>query len=272
MMTPSQFDRRVSIEGRGQPLLLVHGAGGPRVFDYMLAELYEHFQVVVPSLPGYRPEDGRVDYTDDLYVDFLEQVRVRYDYDSWAIAGTSLGGRVVLNYALEHRERVTHLIPMDATGLHPFPPPYALPLARNLAPYVIYLAFARPEVWTRNLSAEVTELKGPAAAWAVSFAHDILEDPVVRWNVARMLPRVMNPRRDWLSRLPALDVPSLVLWGSDDPSTPVACAYRLASLLPNCKLTILDGFRHSGMLERPDYFTREIIDFVFRPARKAVPQ
>lgn len=267
-MTARALASRVSIEGRGHPLLLVHGAGGPRVWDYMLAELYEYFQVVVPTLPGFRHEDGRVGYSDRLYVEFLEDVRAYVGVERWCVAGISLGGRAAIDYTLTHRDRVTHLVVIDGAGLHDTTPLFCLPVIRDLVPPIINLAFAHPEVWTKTISREVVDRKGPAAGWAISFVQDIVADPVVRGNVARMIPRVLAPKREWSRLLPSLTTPSLVLWGSDDPTTPVSGAYRLVSLLPNSRLAVLEGYRHSGVLERPEFFSRQIIDFVFGPKRR----
>lgn len=260
---------RVAIEGRGEPLVLLHGAGGPRVWDYLLAELYEHFLVIVPTLPGFRSEDGRIDYADRLYVDFLEEVRVYAGVDRWSVAGLSLGARAAVDYALTYRDRVSHLVVIDGVGMSLTRPFFSLPVVRDLVGLLINLAFTRPEVWTKTLSREVIDTKGPAAAWAISFVQDIVADPAVRRNVARMLPRVLSPKREWPRLLPSFTTPTLVLWGSDDPTTPVDGAYRLASFLPNCRLSVLEGYRHSGILEHPGFFAREMIDFLTHPAVKA---
>ena len=52
-------------------------------------------------------------------------------------------------------------------------------------------------------------------------------------------------RDDLAPRLPALRVPTLLLWGDSDPISPVQVGQRLASLLPHSKLHVLPGGDHS---------------------------
>jgi len=266
------YAERVLVEGRGRPLILLHGTMGPRVWDNMLAGLYEHFQVFVPTLPGFKPEDGPVVYSDRLCVEFVEGLRIWAGVQTWCVAGLSLGGRVAIEYALAHRDRVSHLVVIDPLGMAQTTPFFALPVVRDLVRPLIEQAFAHSWSWTATLPREVVDRKGPAARWAVSVGESVVADPVVRANVVGMLLRALAPKPRWRRLLPSLTVPTLVLSGSDDPTTPVENAYRLTSLLPDSRLVVLDGYRHCGVLEYPEFFTRHIIDFVAGPWRKPAVQ
>jgi|GEM_PF-6938235 len=96
----------------------MYGAGGPSVWEPVAELPAGQAQVIVPTLPGFHPEDGVIDYSDKLYVDYLETIRHNLGIQQWAVAGLSLGGRAALNYALQHRGRVSHLIPVSSAGLH----------------------------------------------------------------------------------------------------------------------------------------------------------
>jgi pimeloyl-ACP methyl ester carboxylesterase len=56
---------------------------------------------------------------------------------------------------------------------------------------------------------------------------------------------------DLTGQLPALAHPALLLWGDDDPISPVSVGRRLASLLPNARLEIIGGGDHAFVAERP---------------------
>jgi pimeloyl-ACP methyl ester carboxylesterase len=51
-------------------------------------------------------------------------------------------------------------------------------------------------------------------------------------------------KTDLTSRLGAIRIPTLLLWGDADPISPVAVGKRLATLLPNAKLHIFAGGTH----------------------------
>lgn len=51
-------------------------------------------------------------------------------------------------------------------------------------------------------------------------------------------------RDDLAPRLPALHIPTLLLWGDADPISPVQVGQRLASLLPQASLHVVAGGDH----------------------------
>jgi non-heme chloroperoxidase len=58
-----------------------------------------------------------------------------------------------------------------------------------------------------------------------------------------------------------IDLPTLVIGGTADLLTPPAEARRIANLVPNARLELLDGGGHMLMLERTTEFDRLVIDF-----------
>jgi haloalkane dehalogenase len=63
-------------------------------------------------------------------------------------------------------------------------------------------------------------------------------------------------------RLAALDVPTLLLFGSEDPFAPVAGAHRFAREIPHAQLEILDGIGHFMFDEVPDRAAGIVVDFL----------
>ena len=61
----------------------------------------------------------------------------------------------------------------------------------------------------------------------------------------------------------SLSVPTLVLWGTDDPILPLADAYAFEADLPNCAGVVeVPGTGHSPHLEDPERVAGHIADFV----------
>jgi pimeloyl-ACP methyl ester carboxylesterase len=57
---------------------------------------------------------------------------------------------------------------------------------------------------------------------------------------------------DTSARLQELEMPTLVIHGSDDLMLPVENGRQVASLIPGSKLEIFDGVGHMFFWERPD--------------------
>lgn len=62
-------------------------------------------------------------------------------------------------------------------------------------------------------------------------------------------------RRDLSDRLHELRMPVLLLWGDDDPISPVAVGEQLAAKLPHAELVVIAGGTHDLVRERADDIT-----------------
>jgi len=63
------------------------------------------------------------------------------------------------------------------------------------------------------------------------------------------------------SFLPKVQQPVMVLWGREDRILPVELAHKLASVLPNARLEIVENCGHWVQIERPEVFNRLVLDF-----------
>jgi pimeloyl-ACP methyl ester carboxylesterase len=67
------------------------------------------------------------------------------------------------------------------------------------------------------------------------------------------LPRwFADERRDLTGRIREITIPVLLLWGDDDPISPVAVGRRLLELFPAAELVVVKGGTHDLVSERAD--------------------
>src|SRR3977135_3417105 len=117
-------DRYVRIGGRrghlleggpGTPLLLIHGLGGPLMWQKVLGPLSKRFRVVAVDLPGFGESDplssspavpdervGR----DSSYGEFLFEVTALAELVRPVVCGISWGGQLAVQFADRHPDRV----------------------------------------------------------------------------------------------------------------------------------------------------------------------
>jgi haloalkane dehalogenase len=63
-------------------------------------------------------------------------------------------------------------------------------------------------------------------------------------------------------KLAALDVPTLVLWGENDPFAPIGGAHRFTKEIPGAELVALEGVGHFAPDEAPDRYAAALVEFL----------
>lgn len=229
----------------GLPLLLVHGHPFDRsMWAPQVARFAAERRVIVPDLPGYGDSPGAVPgwaaFADDLAA-LLDALRV----PRAVVAGLSMGGQIALDLWARHPGRVAGLLLADTTPAGETRESRAARLAQaegllaeGMDPYAV-------DVLYRMVS--------PAAPEAV--AQHVLgmmraADPAG----AAAAQRARADRPDRTGDLAAVDVPTVVVVGSEDEFTPVAGAAAMAARIPGAELVVVDGAAHMPNLERPAVF------------------
>ena len=197
--------------GRGPALVLLHGsASSLQHFDRAAALLSESFDVIRPDLPGCgltgpRPDrDYRVPAYAATVADFLEALRV----PRYAVAGNSLGGNIAWNLALDHPERVTGLVLVNATGYPEKEVPAGMRLTRNpLLRPLLRRVMPRGAI-ERNLRANVGPHSTIVDDAMVDRAHQLMNRP---GNRSAFVDFCNTDQPDRSAQIPRIAVPTLVL-------------------------------------------------------------
>lgn len=97
----------------GEPLILLHGnVSAARFYEELMLALPAHYRVIAPDMRGYgrsevKPVDatrGVRDFSDDLYA-LVQTLGLKRPH----LVGWSLGGNVVMQYALDHPAELASL-------------------------------------------------------------------------------------------------------------------------------------------------------------------
>ncbi len=259
--------RRVELvqAGSGDPLLYLHGladvhsAVPPEPPTAFLGALAAAASVIAPALPGYAGSDGLgpgADVEDHAFhlADFLDQLRVeRAD-----VMGASFGGWLAAEFALRHPDRVRRLVLAAPLGLHVRDNPGALffgaAAPRGVGGFgeVRGVLFADPE--------------GPVALHALP--DELPRDRALRWfgglggaaALGWRAPQLCDPKL--LDRLARIEIPTLLVWGSEDRVAPPGHAAVWQDGLPESRLEVLGGAGHALTLEQPAQVAALAHDFL----------
>ena len=261
-MPASTLLRRVACHGSGPPLVLVHGETGPGIWDLLVEPLATRFQVLVPVLPGFWPRDGRVRFSDQMFVDYLELLRIVMGFECWSMAGYSLGGRFALNYALQHSENTTKLVLGNITGLSNITPLLAIPGLKGAAPPLMAKMLDNSTLGAKLVERDFSRRDHPMIPAAGAYFGTLMSKATGRENYSRIFAGGGTKAKGWPTVLPGLKVPTQVLWSAEDRTCPVQGAYILKKLLPISELRIVEGLGHMAIYEVPEFYTFSMLRFL----------
>jgi pimeloyl-ACP methyl ester carboxylesterase len=245
------------IGGQGDPLLVLHGAGGNRGFTRWMTRVAERFTVWAPTHPGFgRSGDAEwMDGIDDLarfYLWFIDAAGLGTPH----VLGHSIGGWTAAEMAAMSPGALGRVVLVAPTGLKPetgeildifYHSPQQL---RDLTVHDPKTVPEWDELFGRPPSpAEMEVMERNREMTARLTWKPYMHNPTLE----RFLPRVGNP--------------VLIVWGREDRIVPVACAEQYRRLLPSARLTVLDRCGHAPPVEQPDGFAKLIVDFLSEGAR-----
>jgi 3-oxoadipate enol-lactonase len=170
------------------------------------------------------------------------------------VAGLSLGGYAALALAARHPERVTALVLSD-TRAEP-DTAEAAAARRESAAQVLREG---PEGF---LDGYIPLLVAPGDDASLRAARAIA-DAQRPEGIAGALGALAD-RADRRPDLAAMDVPALVIVGSEDVPTPPPLAEAMVRALPDAELVVIEGAGHLTALERPATWAAVVGDFLDR--------
>lgn len=267
--------------GRGSPVVFIHGLGSSGYIEwrYNLEALAARHRVLAPDLPGFgRSEKPRARYGIPYFTRFIERYMQGRGLRSAAIVGTSLGGRIALELALERPSLVRKLVLINTLGLgrpnmHVTYGLVTLPRVgealmrvagnalRWAPPQVIRRIAARYSGSSANL--ETTMDDTYLGHMREMYAAEGYNGAYLATVRSLLSPRaIMGGHYDLTKRLNELNIPVQLIWGADDPLFPVAHAARAHSLIKRSRLTVIEGAGHTPQAERPEEFNRVLDRFL----------
>ena len=250
--TPIAYQR----SGTGQPLVLVHGAGGTYSrWAPVLPALEKHFTVYAVDRRGRGESGDAAPYAITLEFDDIAAL-VDAIGETVNLLGHSFGGICALEAALltpHIRRLVLYEPPIPIGGIQIYPEGIIDRLQGLLDAgnrEGILTTFMGEVV--RMLPHEI-ELTKSMAAWPARVA------------AAHTLPRELRAHEHYRfesERFAALTIPTLLLVGQDSPHFFRTAIDLLDATLPNSRVVVMPGQQHIAMESAPDLFVREVVSFL----------
>ncbi len=238
--------------GSGDPLLILHGAGGSRGWLRYVQELSDQYTVYLPSHPGFGTSDRPewVESVQDLacfYTWFQEQEGL----EGVRAIGFSMGGWLASEMVAMSRHSFSKLMLVDAVGIKPE--------QSEIADIFIISP------------AQVTELMFHDPQQAPEYDQVFGQLPTPQQQDQAERDREMAVRLCWKPymydpRLPSLlgraKCPTRIVWGREDRIVPLECGELYQQAIPGSDLVVIDNCGHAPQMEKPDEFVKTALDFL----------
>jgi pimeloyl-ACP methyl ester carboxylesterase len=256
--------------GEGPVILLIHGmAGRSDTWLPTMARLTPEFTVIAPDLLGHGESAKPMgDYSLGAYASGMRDLLGVLGVERATIVGQSLGGGVAMQLAYQHPELAERLVLVGSGGLGRevswILRALTLPGAELVLP-VLFPGFVRDRGNAVSRFLRDRGLRAPhlAETWR-SYAS--LTEPENRQAFVRTLRAVIDPGGQTVSAVDriylAAGLPTLIVWGDEDPIIPVEHARRAHEIIEGSRLEVFEGCGHYPHVEDPDRFAEVLRDFM----------
>ncbi|WP_210409909.1 alpha/beta fold hydrolase [Leptospira wolffii] len=256
--------------GSGEPVLMLHGGGpgasGVSNYSKNMESLAKNFRVIVPDMPGYGGSTKGINRKDpfgDLANSMLQFLQV-LGVSKAHIIGNSLGGACALRMGLEKPNAVSSLILMgpggvDTTRSLPTPGlnrlfnyysgkgPTLDKITEFIREYLVYEGFRVP--------ASLIEER-----YKSSIDPEVVKAPPLRRP--KGIPNFKNFDFTRDPRLSDCEIPTLVLWGTEDKVNRPSGGPSLQRRMRNCDLYLFSRTGHWVQWERAEEFNSITKSFI----------
>ena len=270
--------------GSGQPLVLLHGVTLQWwVWSPLFHLLSDRFRVIAWDMRGHGGSEAGTDgVTLEAAGRDLVEVLEHLDLSDAIAVGHSMGGMAIGRSVVDHPDRLNArsaglvFLATAATSVSPRFVAGYLGAGAGVLAGKADRANAVPvdRLWRPgDLSASLIRIafgKEPSADAIEAVRQMIIDVPTVTSVEAGAA--ILN--HDLTDDLGAYEGPAMVIVGSDDHLTPPRMAERIARLLPQAELHVLEGVGHQVMQEQPRRLGELLERFAFsaraeRPRRAA---
>jgi len=222
-------------------LVFVHGAGeSHKVWSYQRNRFTDALAIDLPGHP-----DGEGENTIEGYSAFVDEFLTQRDLSSVVLAGHSMGGAITLKLALKAPSYLKGIV-LVATGAKLRVTSLILEGIKadfvNTTKLIMDYAFS-PEApdWLKERSLGELQQTRPEVVLGDFEACD---------------------KFDTMNDIQRIEIPSLIVCGSEDMLTPVKYSEYLGKNILGSRLVVIQGAGHMVMIEKPDQVNTAIEEFL----------
>lgn len=228
-------------------IIILPGWGETRkTFSYMIGFLKNYFTVYIIDYPGFgnSPMPNKdltiYDYSELIY-DLIKENNI---IDPILI-GHSFGGRIITTLLGYYNYTFKNIIYMNSAGIKP-----KKTLVKTIKT-IIYKSLKKIGCILPNKYKKVFLQFLFSKFASVDYKN-------LSINMMQTFKNIVN--EDLKPYLKNIKAKTLIIWGSEDESTPVKDGYTMNKLIPNSELIVIEKTNHFTYLEKPELINKIIFE------------
>jgi sigma-B regulation protein RsbQ len=233
-------------------LVFLHGLGG-NASNWLYQQNYfrNKYQVIAIDLPGH---GKAADWADCPFEDYQEAVLNELDereIHTAVVCGISMGGKVALDFAYHHPDRVQGLVLADTFA--------ALDEQTQKERKALFDLLLEPSAlphWFERVVLEMGLTPGSPLAKGFQKGMETINHPFIHRLFNELL--VYDQR----SQLAGVQAPTLVFHGEKDHFIPLACAQEFCDHIMKAKMVVVPESGHLPNVEKPKIFNEYLEKFL----------
>lgn len=264
-MTPTGTDLVVDERGEGPAVVLVHaGLADRHMWDRELQEWSGRYRVIRYDVRGY---GGSPDATGD-YWDHEDLLGVldSCGVDQAAVVGASNGGRIALDLAVTHPDRLSALVLVGAgtpgtSWPHELQQVWDAQEAAMEEGHYGQVVDIDLQLWLAGVGRTLADVDPAVVRRVASWDHANLQREVAAAEGGGVPQRIDPLARD---RLVHVTAPTLAVVGAHDQPLMHTVADLVVAGVPDGRTVVIERAAHLPSLECPDVFDDVVLGFLER--------
>lgn len=239
----------VEIYGTGEPIVFIHGVGGSSQYWYYQREYLKHFmKVILIDLPGHGKSPGEACKTIEEAREVVHDAIVWLGIDTCYMAGHSMGGGIVMSFALTYPELLKSII-LICTGAK-----------LRVLPEILNEILNKKEATVRMIMMDYAFSRKAPQKMRDNGFKDMMKCSVETIYQGFSACDKFNV----INSLDKINLPTLVIGGKDDLLTPPAFSEYLHRKIKGSVLVLVEDAGHMIMVEQSDIVNKAIEDFIWK--------
>lgn len=231
--------------GEGKPFLILHGWGSNSDRWAPIAERIAEggFKVIIPDLPGFGKSDALlVPWNANKYTDWVEHFIKELNLGDFYVLGHSFGGALASKVAIKHVQEVKKLFLVSAACIRPktTQKKFSKNIAKivKLFSFIPYYGFFRKAVYK----------------FIIRKSDYVYVEGVMKETYLNVVGE------DLSFQLPFIKVPTVIIWGEKDNSTPLEDGKLINEKIKNSKIIIIPGAGHDLNRKQPELVAENVLN------------
>ena len=244
----------ISDEGKGFPLVLVHGfLGSSKMWETQINFFKDYFRVITPDLPGFGKSSKikSLDSINAMAKIVLELLKKR-DIKKFNLIGHSMGGMVVQEMAIISGDKINKLICYSTGSIGDIPGRFES------------IDTSREKLKKHGIENTANRISKKWFIEGDKAKYFYLCNNANKATSEEAADNALIALKNWrgLENLKHIKNKTLIIWGDKDTTYNFDQVDTLNQNIPNSKIEVIKGCSHNMHLEIPEKFNEIVKNFL----------